>query len=172
MRAPAKGPSGHWTDEGCQDLGLEPEEGPTDEVEYHVEGCQGLGVEPEEGPTDEMEDHVEKLIESIGRRFIKRPIPYIMPSAIGHSLDSLWVCPEHVPKYGGKATHFAEDWICIMKPDDDTFPSALHSLLNLCIDDTKIWAIAYQSDLEAQERAQWMEENWPGGIPDQDWEYQ
>jgi len=120
----------------------------------------------------EMENHVEILIESIGRRFITRPIPYIMPGAVGHNLESHWVCPEHVPKYGGKGTHFSEDKICIMKADGDTFPSALHSLLLLCIEDTKIWAIAYESDLAAQKRAQWMEKNWPGGIPDQDWEYQ
>ena len=27
-------------------------------------------------------------------------------------------------------------------------------------------------DVEKLGRAQWMDENWPGGIPDQDWEYQ
>jgi hypothetical protein len=120
----------------------------------------------------EMETHVQKVIDSIGRRFISRPIPYIMPSGISHSLESHWVCPEHVPKYGGKDTHFTEDSFCLMKADDDTFPTALYSLLNLCIDDTRIWAIAYLEDVEKRERAQWMEENWPGGIPDQDWEYQ
>jgi len=120
----------------------------------------------------EMENHVQKVIDKYGTRFITRPIPYIMPSGVSHSLESMWICPEHVPKYGGKDTHFTGDYFCLMKADDDTFPAALHSLLNLCIDDTRIWAIAYLEDFEALERAQWMNENWPGGIPDQDWEYQ
>ena len=59
-----------------------------------------------------------------------------------------------------------------MKADDDTFPAALYSLLCLSIDDTRIWSIAYLEDVEKLGRAQWMDENWPGGIPDQDWEYQ
>jgi len=54
----------------------------------------------------------------------------------------------------------------------ETFPSALLSLLCLCIDDTRIWSIAFLEDSQAMERVQRMEENWPGGIPDQDWEYQ
>ena len=100
------------------------------------------------------------------------PFPHITPSQIGHSLGPLWVCPKHVPKFGGEQTYDTDDTICIRKDRDDTFPSALHSLLNLCIDDTKIWADVCASDLEMQERRVWMNENWPGGIPDQDWEYQ
>ena len=119
-----------------------------------------------------MKEHEERVARSIGMRYITRPIPYVSPDYIEHSLGAMWVCPEHVPKYGGQQTYHTYDTECISSQDDDTFPAALHSLLQLCIEDTKIWAIAYESDLEAQKRADWLEENWPGGIPDQDWEYQ
>ena len=120
----------------------------------------------------EMDKHVEKILDKYGTRFITRPNPYIMPSGVNHSLGPMWICPEYVPKYGGQDTHFTGDYFCLMKGDGDSFPTALHSLLNLCIDDTEIWAIAYIDDLKSQGRAEWMDENWPGGIPDQDWEYQ
>ena len=100
------------------------------------------------------------------------PFPHIMPSEIGHSLGPLWVCPEHVPKYGGEQFYCSEGSICISKDIDGPFPLALYSLLNLCIDDTKIWADACARDLEFHKNLHKMEEDWPGGIPDQDWEYQ
>ena len=120
----------------------------------------------------DMEDHVEKILSSTSRRFLSKPIPYIVPGDIEHDLDTMWVCPEHVPEYGGKDTHYTGHGISISPADDDSFPLALQTLLKLCIDDTRIWAIAYLSDLEARQRAEWFEEHWPGGIPDQDWEYQ
>ena len=98
------------------------------------------------------------------------PFPHLNPTQIGHSLGPLWVCPEHVPEYGGEKFHCSGDSICISKDSDDTFPSALHSLLNLCIDDTKIWADVCGSDLVKSERRLWMFGNWPGGVPDHYWD--
>ncbi len=120
----------------------------------------------------EMENWVEEVVDKYGKRFITKPIPAISPGCVEHDLEDLWVCPEHVPKYGGKQTYFTGHGICLSRADGDSFPSALLSLLSLCIDDTRIWAIAYLSDAEAMQRAQWLEEERPGGIPDQDWEYQ
>ena len=127
--------------------------------------------DPEVWTDEPMDEFVHEIQDKYGTRF-QKSIPFNCPSTIGHSLGELWVCPAHVPKYGGQQTYFTETWMCISKEHGDTFPSALHSLLCLCIDDTKIWADACQRDVDAVERAQWMEENWPGGIPDQDWEYQ
>ena len=123
-------------------------------------------------PPGEMEKHVEKVIDKIGTRFITRPIVHSSQNHINHDRGDLWVCPHHVPKYGGEQTYFTAGSICLTKSYDDTFPSALHSLLSLCIDDTRIWVIGFLSDQTNLERAEWMEEHWPGGIPDQDWEYQ
>jgi hypothetical protein len=123
-------------------------------------------------PSREMEKYVEKVIDKIGTRFITRPIIHTSPNHINHDRGDLWVCPHHVPKHGGEQTYFTGGSFCLTKSDDDTFPSALHSLLSLCIDDTRIWAIGYLSDQTNLERAEWMAEYWPGGIPDQDWEYQ
>ena len=120
----------------------------------------------------EMVGYVQEIVDKYGTRFIQRSLPHNSPSCIEHSLDAHWVCPEHVPEFGGNQTYFTETYMCLSKSEGDTFPSALHSLLCLCIDDTKIWADACQRDVNAIERAQWMDENWPGGIPDQDWEYQ
>ena len=120
----------------------------------------------------EMLGYVQEIQDKYGTRFIQRSIPYNSPSCIEHSLGALWVCPDHVPEFRGTQTYFTESWMCLSKSEDDTFPSALYSLLCLCIDDTEIWAYASQRDVDAIERAQWMEKNWPGGIPDQDWEYQ
>jgi hypothetical protein len=114
-------------------------------------------------------DGLQECFKDIGLDPI--PFPHITPSEIGHSLGPLWVCPEHVPEYGGEQFYCSEDSICISKGRDDTFPSALYSLLNLCIDDTKIWANACASDLEMHNNMHRMNENWPGGIPE-DWEYQ
>ena len=113
--------------------------------------------------TDEMDEFVHEIQDKYGTRYVQKSIPFNFPSTIGHSLGELWICPAHVPKYGGQQTYFTESWMCISKEHGDTFPSALHSLLCLCIDDTKIWADACQRDVDAVERAQWMEENWPGG---------
>ena len=120
----------------------------------------------------EMVGYVKEVKDKYGTRYIQSSVPCNSPNCVEHSLDALWVCPPHVPEYGGQQTYFTETWMCLSKAPSDTFPSALHSLICLCIDDTKIWADAFQRDADALERAQWMEENWPGGIPDQDWEYQ
>ena len=120
----------------------------------------------------EMDGYIQQVKDKYGTRYVQKSVPYNSPSCVEHSLEALWVCPAHVPKYGGQQTYFTENWMYISEDLSESFPSALHSLLCLCIDDTKIWADACQRDVVALERAQWMEENWPGGIPDQDWEYQ
>ena len=116
--------------------------------------------------------NIEEVEAKIGRRFIQRPITLQLTNIVEHNLGSMWVCPSHVPQFGGKQTYYTESMICMSVDNGETFPSALLSLLCLCIDDTKIWSIAFIEDSQAMERVQWMEENWPGGIPDQDWEYQ
>ncbi len=116
--------------------------------------------------------NIEEVEAKIGRRYIQRPIPLQLPHCIEHSLGSMWICPPHVPHFSGNQTHFTESWFCMSNENGDTFPSALLSLLCLCIDDSRIWAIAFLEDSQELERIQWIEENWPGGIPDQDWEYQ
>ena len=116
--------------------------------------------------------NIEEVEAKIGRRFIQRPITLQLTNIVEHNLGSMWVCPSHVPQFGGKQTYYTESMICMSIDNGETFPSALLSLLCLCIDDTKIWSIAFIEDSQAMERVQWMEENWPGGIPDQDWEYQ
>jgi len=116
--------------------------------------------------------NIEEIEAKIGRRFIQRPIPRQLPNIVEHSLGSMWICPSHVPQFGGKQTYYTESMFCMSIANGETFPSALLSLLCLCIDDTRIWSIAFLEDSQAMERVQRMEENWPGGIPDQDWEYQ
>ncbi len=120
----------------------------------------------------ELEDHVQEVQDKMGKRFIQRPIPFNTPNHINHSLGELWFCPSHVPEYGGKQTYFSTSTICITPTDGHTFPSALLTLLHLCLDDSEIWAIGYLADAQILERAEWLDENWPNGVPDQDLEYQ
>ena len=49
---------------------------------------------------------------------------------IEHNLGSMWVCPSHVPQFGGKQTLLYESMIC-MSMNGEMFPSALLSLLCL-----------------------------------------
>jgi hypothetical protein len=92
---------------------------------------------------------------------------------IEHSLGEYWICPEHVSGYGGKQTAYTHDnQFCIDKSEDDIFPLAMFSLIQLCIDDTEIWKMFFEQDIKDIEHHEFMEREWPGGRPDQDWEYQ
>jgi len=92
---------------------------------------------------------------------------------VEHSLKGYWKCPEHVPIYGGKSTRLTHDNIvCIEKDESNTFPLAMYALIQLCIDDTEIWKIQFEKDIADIEHHEFMEREWPGGRPDQDWEYQ
>jgi len=44
--------------------------------------------------------------------------------------------------------------------------------MQLCIDDSDIWKMMFEQDLADIEHHEFMEKEWPGGRPDQDWEYQ
>ena len=94
---------------------------------------------------------------------------YYTRFAVEHSLEEYWKCPEHVPKYGGKSTIYTHDNIvCIDKEEGNTFPLGMHALIKLCIDDTKIWKILFEQDLENIEYHEFMEREFPNGIPEQE----
>ena len=97
---------------------------------------------------------------------------YFLTNAIQHSLGEYWTCPKHVPKHGGKATNYThESTFCFHGSAYESFPEALMILINLCIDDSEIWRIQYEEDRKNSGHVDWMEENWPGGRPE-DFEYQ
>ena len=121
----------------------------------------------------EIESHLQDVKNTVGRKYLPRSTSYAMFKGIEHSLGDYWICPEHVPKYGGKSTVFThEKTLEIERNSEVNFPADTLALIKKCIADTEIWVAEFEKDLEAIERAEWMEENWPGGIPDQDWEYQ
>jgi hypothetical protein len=92
---------------------------------------------------------------------------------IEHSLEAYWQCPEHVPNFGGQWTRYTHgNRFCIERQEGETFPLALQTLMQLCIDDTDIWRMMFEQDLADIEHHEFMEREWPGGRPDQDWEYQ
>ena len=86
---------------------------------------------------------------------------YFMTNAINIHVKNL------VPRHGGKMTHYTH--FCFHGSAYESFPEALMILINLCIDD-EIWSIQYQ-DRKNSAHVAWMEENWPGGRPE-DFEYQ
>ena len=121
----------------------------------------------------EIEAHLQNIKDIVTRRHLPRSTSYAMFRGIEHSLGDYWVCPEHVPKYGGKSTAFTHDSLLgIERNCEVNFPADTLDVIKKCIADTEIWIAEFERDLQAIERAEWMEENWPGGIPDQDWEYQ
>ena len=92
---------------------------------------------------------------------------------ITHSLGSFWVCPKHVPKYGGMQTsQTLDDWYCFNTDVYQmTLPEKLISVILLCIDDTEIWKIQFREDQRKREYVERMEKEWPGGRPE-DYYYQ
>ena len=52
-----------------------------------------------------------------------------------------------------------------------TLPEKLIAVILLCLDDTEIWKIQFEQDIERIDRVEMMEREWPGGRPE-DYEYQ
>ena len=97
---------------------------------------------------------------------------FYLTNTIQHSLGPYWTCPSHVEKYGGETTRYTDsETFCFHGSSFESFPEALMILINLCIDDCQIWSIQYEEDLSKSTHVAWMEENWPGGRPE-DFEYQ
>ena len=91
---------------------------------------------------------------------------------VQHSLGSFWICPKHVPHYGGMQTvHTPDSWFCFHKSSDESLPLSMMSLIDLCIDDTEIWNIQFEEDQGTREYIEKMEKEWPGGRPE-DYYYQ
>lgn len=91
---------------------------------------------------------------------------------VQHSLGSFWICPEHVPEYGGmQSVHTADSWYCFHKSSDESLPLSMMSLIHLCIDDSEIWKIQFREDQGKREYIERMEKEWPGGRPE-DYYYQ
>ena len=91
---------------------------------------------------------------------------------VQHSLGSFWICPEHVPNYGGmQSVHTADSWYCFHKSSDESLPLSMMSLIHLCIDDTEIWNIQIEEDQRTREYIEKMEKEWPFGRPE-DYYYQ
>lgn len=90
---------------------------------------------------------------------------------ITHSRGEMWVCPEHVPNYGGKSTEFTyKDSFCFMW-DDQCFPAFIKGLIHLCIDDTAIWEDQFEHARANASAIKQDMEQWPFGRPE-DAEYQ
>ena len=48
-----------------------------------------------------------------------------MTNAIQHSLGEYWICPKHVPEYGGKATEYTHgSTFCFHGSTYESFPEA------------------------------------------------
>ena len=122
-------------------------------------------------------EHYQKTNENkkglLGPPWKRNTLLYFSRHEIEHSLGEYWVCPEHVPEYGGESTRYTHgNRFCIDKEDSDIFPLALFSLIQMCIDDSEIWKMMFEQDMRDIEHHEFMEREWPGGRPNQDWEYQ
>jgi hypothetical protein len=120
--------------------------------------------------------HYEKTVgtgvEQLGPPWQPNVLQYFMKGMIEHSLGAFWICPEHVPMYGGKPTVQATEVdFCIEKVEGQCFPLAMFSMLNLCIEDTHIWKMGFEHDLAQIEYIKEVENEWPSGRPHQDREY-
>ena len=117
---------------------------------------------------EKLKEDSEKVSSPSSKR--KRKEMRVYPRfVIEHSLGEFWKCPEHVPIYGGKPTIFTHDNIvCIDKEESNTFPLGMHALIQLCIDDTEIWKILFEQELEDIEYNKFMEREFPNGLPEQE----
>ena len=50
-----------------------------------------------------------------------------------------------------------------------TLPEKLIAVILLCLDDTEIWKIQFEQDIERIDRIEMMEREWPGGRPEGAW---
>tara|TARA_B100000768_G_scaffold11213_1_gene11018 strand:+ start:823 stop:1620 length:798 start_codon:yes stop_codon:yes gene_type:complete len=120
--------------------------------------------------------HYEKTmgpgVEQLGPPWQPNVLQFFMKEMVEHSLGAYWVCPEHVPEYGGKPTVQASEVdFCLEMKKGDIFPLAMLSLLHLCIEDTHIWKMGFEHDLKQIEYISEVETEWPSGRPHQDREY-
>jgi hypothetical protein len=107
-----------------------------------------------------------------GKSWMSMRTDFYFRDVISHSLGPYWICPEHVPKYGGKQTvHTPDGWFCFHRGFTDSLPSELISVILLCIDDCEIWRIQFEEDQGKVEYNQRIEREWPGGRPE-DYYYQ
>ena len=90
---------------------------------------------------------------------------YAALETVKHSLGSYWAIPDHVSDWGGKwSDHLAEETISFCQHGG--FPINIMSVSALCIDDTRIWLQQVSKQIYAQVRAEWWEEHWPQGRPE------
>lgn len=108
-----------------------------------------------------------------GKSWMAMRTDFYSRDVITHSLGSFWTCPSHVPKYGGMQTgQTLDDWFCFNADVFQmTLPSKMISAIMLCLDDTEIWKIQFEQNLERMNRVEMMEREWPGGRPE-DYYYQ
>ena len=93
-------------------------------------------------------------------------VAYAGMHVVGHSLGAWWYVPDHVPYLGGRATnHTADEEFCI-EPNHSSLALAMTTLVHLCIDDTQIWLMNAKQDIHEQVRAEWWNEHWPQGRPE------
>ena len=90
---------------------------------------------------------------------------------ITQSRGEMWVCPEHVPSFGGMSTEFTfKDTFCFQW-DDQCFPAFIKGLIHYCIDDNAIWAEQFILATAHANAIKHDMEQWPLGRPE-DAEYQ
>ena len=124
-----------------------------------------------------LDEHYQKTNSAkkglLGPPWKRNTLLHFVRHEVSHSLEAYWQCPEHVAKYGGKWTRYTHDSsFCIEPNADETFPQGMMRIIQMCIEDTEIWSVLFEKDLSDIEHHEFMEREWPGGIPDQDWEYQ
>ena len=100
------------------------------------------------------------------------PPAYLYSNNVAHSLGEYWSCPDYVSKYGGESTLYTHDNFFCIDHLEGSFASSALSLIQLCLEDNHIWIMQYEEALNMQAYVEEMEREWPGGRPDQDWEYQ
>ena len=106
------------------------------------------------------------------RAWMWAPPAYPHSNQVAHSLGEYWSCPDYVSKYGGESTLYTHDNFFCIDYLEGSFASSALSLIQLCLEDNHIWIMQYEEALNMQAYVEEMEREWPGGRPDQDWEYQ
>ena len=92
--------------------------------------------------------------------------PYSFADQVSHSLGPWWICPDHVPEYGGLQTSHTPDSSFCLSGAGTTFPASLLSIIHLCIEDVHIWNIQYREAVRTAEYIAKVEKEWPGRRPE------
>lgn len=90
---------------------------------------------------------------------------------ITHSRGEMWVCPDHVAKYGGQSTEYTFNDTFCFQSDDQCFPAYIKGIIHLCIDDNMIWKDQFEHARAHANAIRQDMEQWPFGRPE-DAEYQ